>query len=273
MTLQITRPPQGGRIYLPTIAPSRARDLGCPKRFGAAHIERTVRKEEAWSPHLAYGNGFHAAMCALYEPTGRHPVSTRPVALLVRDAFADIHYPVLDLRHQDIEKATAAITNYREHDADIAHTLFVENDYRFSWGQSVGTPITFSARFDRIVVRPDQIEAARFIDYKTGKPGDVDMESAAVALLVARARFGARYPNQEMCYDFVGPEGLVERVVVTPDDVRHLWPRLRDRAVSILHHGDRSEAPGLICSFCPLRQKCRPQQATAQVEDLDSLFS
>jgi hypothetical protein len=257
-------------LKLPTITPTRVRDLACPKRFVIVHIERAL-PPEIWSRTLAFGNGLHALLQGVYDPAIAASPQERNIERIGRAAFRRLRYPNVMWQEEDLARAVQSAERYLAQDADAAYTVRVETDEDFTWGAREGTPITFRARMDRLVVRPETPSHARFIDYKTGKPGEIDLEGAAVALLVARARHAKRFETMEMSYDFLCSDGLAERVIVRPEDVRHLLPVVRDRALRVLHGGDRTAVRGSQCLFCPLRQDC-PEAATVEVTDLDGLL-
>ncbi len=258
----VAPPARPFRRALPTLSPSKASDLVCAKRFHEKHIAKSVPLEP-WSPALTYGNGLHKLFYDLYKPTSRMPVHERDITALARAAFAVQSYPQEEAfrREQDIQRAIPAAQNYLASDADALNTIRVETDERIEVGRSTGEPIPLSARFDRLVIRPDEPDTLRLIDYKTGNSNaEINLDSATLTLVVAKLTMKAEFGNKRLllCYDYVDERGLVHREEVGTDRVRPLWQPLYERARAVYHGGDKTAVPGPHCQFCPLRLQCRP---------------
>lgn len=261
-------------IKLPTLSPSKAGDLVCPKLFHTRHMTQSL-PPESWSPHLAYGTAVHDALRDLYNPVNLTPPAERDVEIIVRKAFVRQQYPAdaAEMREGDILRALRTVTNYRANDADIANTVAVERFEQSILGREKETPITLSVRFDRLIRRPETPGRIHIVDYKTGKPGTTDLDGATIALAVARAVIPGQYGDGAeavLHFDFLSEEGCVHRETVMVAQVKANWKDLWGSALRIYYGGDHPAQPGPQCQFCPLRPQCQP--GTAVVADADTLF-
>ncbi|MBC8135874.1 MAG: PD-(D/E)XK nuclease family protein [Fibrella sp.] len=273
-SIRVVPPARPFKRTLFTISPSKCGDLVCPKRYHAKHIAISV-PVEPWSHALTYGNGLHKVMYLTYQPGNRVPIHERNIATIARTAFSGLTYPQDEeyRREPDIERAIQTATKYRASDPDTLHTMQVESDERIETGKAKGEPITLFSRFDRIVIRPDEPDVLRLIDYKTGSVGEIDLDSATLTLVVAKLALTERYGDKKLvlCYDYVNETGLAHREEVTPDRIRGLWKPLHERAHAVYYGDDRTAIPGPHCQFCPIRTECRPVHEIGD-ELLEGLF-
>jgi RecB family exonuclease len=213
----------------------------------------------------------HEALRHLYDPTGEGDPGARNIERIVHSAFRRRRYPNEELRAADVARTIPMIRNYLRQDGDAGHTRRVETDERFTARGSTGLPITFAARLDRLVVRPDEDGIGRIIDYKTGAPGEIDLEGATITLAVARVVYKDQFRELVLQYDYLSEEGLAHRMFVTPDDVRPLWSDLLAKGQRVYYASEYSPNPGPQCQYCPLRSECRPV-AKIDFNDMSGLF-
>lgn len=257
------------RNQFPKLCPSRLRDLPCPKRFHTLHVLRNGPRQE-WSQPLVYGTACHRLLRVLYDPAIDTPPTERDVERLARGAFAEQHYPDPDARASDLARAIRMAGAYVAHDADALHTLAVEVNDDVTLRDGKVRPFGISAKYDRLIVRPDDPEHLVLRDYKTGAPGSVDLEAACIMLAVAKLR-NKEYSEFSLEFDYVGNDGLDVRQNVTLAEAKLKWPELRSRAAHVYDATEFPAEPGEHCMWCPLRAECRPD-LTVDLTELDSVF-
>ena len=116
-------------------------------------------------------------------------------------------------------------------------------------------------------------------DYKSGKPRDPDMESACIAIAVAKAKlnqfkqdYGLPFSDVILELDYLDEHGLSHRETIGVNRVKSVWPELKARVQYVYNSVEFPAEPGEHCLFCRLRKTCRPNQSISMTE-LDAIFS
>jgi RecB family exonuclease len=254
----------------PKLCPSRLRDLPCPKRFHTLQVLRQV-PPQPWSHPLVYGIASHRLMRMLYNPGDPTPPPSRDVARLARAAFLEERYEDPTLQAADTLRAEQMARQYLPADADALNTFAVEVNGEVDVPGGKVRPFGLSAKFDRLIVRPESPRHLVIRDYKTGRPAAADLEAACIMLAVAKLR-NKEYTELSLEFDYLGDAGLVVRQTVTFAEAKVKWPELSARALRIYEATEFPPEPGEHCMWCPLRPTCQPA-LTVDAEELHALFA
>ncbi len=254
----------------PNLTPSRAADLVCRKKYHELHVLKNGPGED-FSPTLVYGSASHDLLKRLYDPMTGQPTN-KDVSLLSEVVFGRLQYPDPDDREADRLRCVEMVQAYLAQDTDAETTKGVEIYGKMPLLNGDGSvALTLGAKFDRLLVRPAMPHCLVIRDYKTGRPGPLDMEGACLMLAIARVG-NKNYETVAVEFDWIGRGGLVERAVVTVAEVRPYWPSLKSKAFSVYGAADFPAQPGEHCMFCPLRTECQPD-TQATVEEIDAMFA
>ena len=254
----------------PNLTPSRAADLVCRKKYHELHVLKNGPGED-FSPALVYGSASHDLLKRLYDPMTGLPAG-KDVSMLAEIVFGRLQYPDPDDREADRMRCVGMVQAYLAQDADAETTKGVEIYGKMPLLNGDGSgALTLGAKFDRLLVRPAAPDCLVIRDYKTGRPGPVDMEGACLMLAIARVG-NKNYETAMVEFDWIGRGGLLERATVTIAEVRPYWPLLKAKAFSVYGAADFPPQPGEHCMFCPLRTECQPD-VQATVEEIDAIFA
>jgi hypothetical protein len=264
-------------IKFPAVTPSRASDLACSRRFYQEHALKLAPKPD-FSPALAYGSGIHEALKHLLDPAIPLLPQERDLPSIVQRAFLRQPYPDPTLREADASRAFSMLRNYLTHLKNGEAILGVEATWKFALPKKLLHPLQFVAKFDALVLRDDDPDCLIVKDFKTGQLRQIDFEAACVTLAVALARLndlacalGKPFRRVLLEYDYLGEEGLLDRVVVTKAEVASVWPQVRENAVRLYDSDEFPPTPNELCVFCPFRSDCQPARALTDAQ-VYSLF-
>jgi hypothetical protein len=262
----------------PNVTPSRAAALVCRKRYYEEHVLKSIPREE-FSQNLTFGTGIHMALKRLTDPTIPVPFGERNIEDGVRRAFNSQKYPDIDTREADICRAIPIVASYLAQDEDAASIVGTEVFADFTLTTSGFRKIMFGAKFDALIARRQNGVTLVIRDYKSGRFRDVDMESACIAIAVAKAKlnqfkqdYGLPFSGVVLELDYLGENGLSDRVTLGINEVKSVWPELKARVQYVYNSVEFPPEPGEHCLFCPLRKACRPNQSVNMTE-LDAIFS
>lgn len=265
-------------ISLPNLTPSRVTALGCRKRFHAEFVAKSLPHEE-FSPQMAFGTAMHQALQWLNTPINPVPPADRDIAAIVRRAFLQQPYSDASLQEEEIVRALPMIGNYHRQTVGGDQILGTEIFAQFSLSTSSPRKAVFGAKFDILLARQDKGTVLVIRDYKTGQQRGVNLESACIMIAVAKAKlnefkrvYGLPFADVVLEYDYISSNGLARRVALGVNNVKELWPDLRDRAQVVYSSTEFPAEPGDYCPRCPLLESCRPDQ-NVDVEELDMIFA
>ena len=247
-------------MELPRISPSNVVCLDCAYRFKTLYIDRKWPPRQPPLLAAEFGTAFHEVMKHVYDPRQRPLPNLEPLDTRIRAAFFARRYPDAGYRAVEMARCQRMVEGYVAQDADALATVDVERQGAFliAWR---GSPLfMLSAKFDRVIVRPD--EPARLVvrDYKT-TIRRVQMEEAFVTLWAAKLLYPgyARYALELEWVD--GADGSAERDTVEGAQLKGMHKIILDKAVRVLTASAWPPQPGDICTFCPLKRDCQPPGA------------
>jgi RecB family exonuclease len=255
----------------PNLTPSRAGDLACLKKYHELHVLKNS-PGEAFSPALVYGQASHDLLKRVYNPAVAVSPAQADVSLLSQRVFSSLSYPDRDLRDKDCVRCAQMVQAYVSQDTDATATIAVEIFAKTPVSNAAaGFSVTLGAKFDRLIKRPDEADCLVVRDYKTGKPGAVDMEGACLMLAVARKCY-PQFKTAVVEFDWIAEGGLAQRAVITIPEAKEVWKDLRTAAFRVYGATEFPAEPGEHCQFCPLQTECRPEPL-ATIEEIDALFN
>ncbi len=256
----------------PNLAPCRAAALCCRKRFHYEHVLKVV--ERPFTEPLSYGQGVHETLKRVYDPRNGTPPRERDIEAIARRAFNEIAYPDAESRAAESARCIETVQAYLEQDEDIEATIDVEAFAKLPPIGGTTHPLGLSARFDRLLVRPEAPRHLVVRDYKTGKAGRLDLDGACIMVAVARTVYKAAYETVSLEMDYLNGRGLASRQVITVEQAKSAWPDLKARAVRVYDATEFPPEPGDHCGWCPLQPECQPNRGIeiGSLDDLDSCF-
>lgn len=257
-------------LKFPNLTPSRVSALTCRKRFEAEHVLKEIPLGEFSRP-LAFGSAVHSTLRGVFDPTLTTPPAKRNIRALALKAILRQNYPDAAMRDADLEKCISTVSAYVEQAGHTEETIGVEVFDSVTITGGTARPFTLGAKFDRLFVHAENPHHLTIKDYKTGTPGETDLDGAAIMLAVAATRFKEYEGGYAVEYDFISEKGLVDRRTVTFAEAKAAWPDLKARALRVYNTTDFPAEPGEHCLFCPLRAVCQPG-LTVGMDDLDDLF-
>jgi len=256
----------------PNLTPSRVAALSCLMQYHEVHVRKKVPTEGFARP-LAFGSAVHNVLQWVFDPARAAATHQPDVEALTRRAFARAGYPDAVQRDEDRNRCLATVTAYLASDhSDVdAATLGTEAFDELPTGMPTAHPLTLGAKYDRLLVRPGAPGVLVLKDYKTGQPGQVDLDGACIMLAIAHQRYKGKFEQMIVEYDYLAQVGLARRQVVSVAEAREVWKDLKLRASRVYNATEYPAEPGEHCMLCPLRKTCRPQ-LEAGLDELDELF-
>lgn len=253
----------------PNLSPSRAQALVCLKQFHDLHVLK-IGPKQTFSQPFAYGSLVHETLKGAFDPRNSTSPQGRDIKAIAERAVLCLNYPDADLQTADLARCISAVEAYVAQEEEGGVTLAVEVFEAFKLCGGPLRPLSLSARFDRLLIRPDTPDHLVIRDYKTGAPGRLDMNGACIMLAIVGMRF-KEYRAFSVEFDFLSETGLVERNAVSFAKAKAAWPELKERALRVYSATEFPPEPGEHCCRCPLRPECQPELAV-ELEDLDRLF-
>ena len=262
----------------PNVTPSRVTALICRKRYYEEHVLKSVQRGD-FCQNLAFGSAVHDALKLMTTPAISTPVANRNLEQAIQHAFLKQNYPNVEMRQEDIAKAIPIIARYLSQASEIDSILGTEIFAEFTASREGPRKLTFGAKFDALVARMGVSPLLVIRDYKTGRSGGVNLESACVTLAVAKVKlnqyrrdFNLDFSDVILEFDHLGEEGLCDRVSIGVKNVKDIWPNIKSRAEFVYSSTEFPPEPGEHCFYCPLRQTCQTEMAV-EIEDLDAVFA
>jgi hypothetical protein len=175
----------------------------------------------------------------------------------------------------DLARAVQTVSNYLAQADPTERTVALEQFERAPVHNRGGDKVwTFSGRFDRVLVRPEDPGLIIIRDYKTGSGERDDLEPATVMLAIARHVYRGKYERCAVEFDYLTEDGLACRRTITPNDVRKEgWPAVTHRIMRALEATEYPAEPGDHCRFCPIDNECQPHGDPTDGILLDDLVS
>lgn len=203
-------------------------------------------------------------------------MSSQTLEQVVKRAFLEQYYPEDDCRTSDAQQVVEILGAYlktREPDEVVLATeIFARHRIKVS---EICAP-AFGARFDALVIRSSAANVLIVRDYKVSAPRGISLDSACIAYSVAKCmlkQWSADYANSfehvQLEYDFLGPNGLEGRTVLTREDVRLVWDDVKARTARIYSSADFPTVVGDHCGICPFQQTCERYSETEEPEPFD----
>lgn len=268
---------QEGMIFVPTnkplfrVTPSNINDLDCPKKF---HVLRELGQwpTQANNQGAKFGLAFHQVIRDVYDPKNGAPPNLEHLEFYVKRAFVAVRYSNPTARQEDMDRCIKMACTYVANDdeEDIRGTIAVERFGSFTLHHNNKPLCIISARLDRVIVRANDLDQLVIRDCKTSRPW-VDLKGAFIQLWVTKHLF-PKHDRYVLEYDWIDAEGRVERDVITSADLKGVRFLTTSQVLAYASRADYPAEPGELCTLCPLRTECQPQQIVS-LEEAQGLFS
>lgn len=247
-------------MTLPKITPSNVSSLDCALRFKTLYIDRRWPRRDATNPATEFGTAFHEVMRHIFDPRQPNIPNMEPLDAWVRAAFLARRFPDINYQEAEMARCTHMIRGYVAADSDAEATIDIERQAEFpiTWK---GQPLfLLCAKFDRVIVRPDNPHRLVIRDYKTTMRR-LNMEAAFITLWAAKLLYTG-YTQYALELDWIdGITGAVERDVVEGSQLKGMHQVVMEKAVRVLTATEWPAQAGEVCQYCPHKDTCQPQNA------------